>query len=326
MGNVAAQLGRTLCTGAAQKRAFRVLHYRRTADRASFGKKIWHSVLRPFGKINLQDFRNNLTGFPNQNSIANPDIPFPNEVLIMKGCIGDGGSGQTDRAHNSLGRENTGSANLNYNILHHGGLDFRGVFVGGCPPGEFCGVSQLLSQSKVIHLYHGTVDIAGQKLPVFVDGENFLVDRLYRIEVFVGNHLEFQGFQILQRFLVAGEGHTLGLLNIEDIDIQPPLCGNLWVQLAQRAGSSISGVCKQRLLLRFLLLVQLLKALFGHEYLTPDDEMGRGIRQNHGNGSDGFQIFRYILPYLPITPGGTPNELSVNILQCHGKAVDFWLY
>ena len=54
--------------------------------------------------------------------------------------------------------------------------------------------------------------------------------------------------------------------------------------------------------------------------------MGRGIFQNHGNGANGFQVFGDILPHLSISPGCAPDELSVNVLQRHGKSINFRLY
>ena len=54
------ELGGTLRPGAAQKRAVLVLLHRRAADRAAVRQMVGHRPLRALGKIDLQNFRNDL--------------------------------------------------------------------------------------------------------------------------------------------------------------------------------------------------------------------------------------------------------------------------
>ena len=277
---------------------------------------------RTLGEVHFQNLRDDLACLADQHRIADADIPLGNKVLVVEGGIGHGGTSQTDRTNHRLGSQNTGSAHLNHDILHNGGLDFGRIFVGCCPPGEFCGGTQTFPLGQVIHLDNGTVNVTGQLLPGIVDGCHFLPDGCNVRESLLGDHLEFKGSQIFQGFRMAGEFCTLTQLDIEDIDIQSPFCCNLGIQLPQRTGCGIPGIGKQGLPFRLLTLIQLFKALFGHEHLAPDDQAGRGIFDGHGDRLDGFQVLRYILSHIAVTAGSAPEELAVHIFQRHGKTID----
>ncbi len=125
---------------------------------------------------------------------------------------------------------------------------------------------------------------------------------------------------------MALKAHALGQLNVENIDIQATLRGNLRVKLPQRTGGGVSGVGKQGLSLFLLPGVQLFEALFRHKYLAADNEPGGGVFQRHGNGTDGFQIFCHVLAHIPVPPGGAPDKDAVHIFQGHGQSVDLWLH
>ena len=56
------------------------------------------------------------------------------------------------------------------------------------------------------------------------------------------NYFEFQCFQVLQCFTVACKGYTIRKLDVEDIDVQSPLCGDFGVKLPQGACRSVSGI------------------------------------------------------------------------------------
>ena len=325
MGDVSAELGRAFRSGAAQERPILVLLHLGPADRAGFGKVIRNRLLGTLGKVHFQNFRNDLPCLANKNRIPHPDVPLGDEILVVKGCIGHGGAGQADRLHHSLGGQNPGPSHLDHNILHHRGLDFRGIFVGNGPAGEFCRVTQGLPLGEGFHLDNRTVNVADEFFPVFIDGCHFPVNVLRRRQQFVGNHFEFQVPKEVQRGTVAGKRHAFCQLDIEDIDIQAALCGDLRVQLPQRTGSGVSGVGKERFPVFFPLGVQLLKPFFRHKHLAPDNEPGRGVGKGHGNGLDGFQVFRHVLAYAAVSPGSAPDENAVLIFQRHGKAVDFRL-
>ena len=142
----------------------------------------------------------------------------------------------------------------------------------------------------------------------------------------MGNGGKAQVFQKVQTFPVGREKFPFRQLDIEHVNVQSPLGGDLRVQLPQRTGGGVPGVGKQGLPLLLLGPVQPPEAGFRHEHLSPDDEPLRGVFQYHGNSVDGPQILRHILAHVAVSTGGSPDELSVLIFQRHGKAVDFRLH
>ena len=233
---------------------------------------------------------------------------------------------QTDRPHNGLGGQHAGPSHLHHDVLHHGWLDLRGILVGSSPLGELSGIAQPFPLRKIVHLDDRTVDIADQLFPVLVDGQHFCINFRNFGQLFVWNHLEFQVFQVFQRLGMSGKLHAIRKLDVENINVQSPLRRDFRVELPQRPGGGVSGVGEQRLSQLLLTQIQLFKALFGHENLAPDDKPGGCAGQGHGDGADGFQVFRHVLPYRTVAPGRAPDEFPVHIFQRHGKTVDLRLY
>ena len=233
---------------------------------------------------------------------------------------------QTNRPHHRLGSQHAGPSHLHHDVLHHGGLDFRGILVGSSPLGELGGIAQPFPLRKIVYLDDRTVDIADQLFPVLVDGQHFCINFRNFGQLFVWNHLEFQVFQVFQRLGMSGKFHAIRKLDVENINVQSPLRRDFRVELPQRPGGGVPGVGEQRLSQLLLTQIQLFKALFRHEDLAPDDEPCRRAGQGHGNGADGFQVFRHVLPYRTVAPGRAPDEFPVHIFQRHGKAVDLRLY
>ena len=54
--------------------------------------------------------------------------------------------------------------------------------------------------------------------------------------------------------------------------------------------------------------------------------MGQLLRQRHGDGADGAQVLRHVLPYPAVAAGGAADEHAVPILQRHGQAVHLGLH
>ena len=125
---------------------------------------------------------------------------------------------------------------------------------------------------------------------------------------------------------MSGELHAFRKLDVENINVQSPLRRDFRVKLPQRPGSGVPGVGKRGFSQFLLTQIQLFKALFRHEDLAPDDKPGGCAGEGHGDGADGFQVFRHVLPYRTVAPGRAPDEFPVHIFQRHGKAVDFRLY
>ena len=326
MGNVPAELGGTLRPGAAQERTVLVLLHGCAADRAAVGQMVGRRPLGALGKIDLQNFRDDLPCLADENGIADADVPLPDEILIVQRGVCHRRARQTDRPHHRLGGQHAGPSHLHHDVLHHGGLDFRGILVGSSPLGELGGIAQPFPLRKIVYLDDRTVNIADQLFPVLVDGQHFCINFRNFGQLFVGNHLEFQVFQVFQRLGMSGEFHAVRKLDVENINVQSPLRRDFRVELPQRPGGGVPGVGEQGLSQFLLTQIQLFKALFWHKDLAPDDKPGGCAGQGHGDGADGFQVFRHVLPYRTVAPGRAPDEFPVHIFQRHGKAVDLRLY
>ena len=125
---------------------------------------------------------------------------------------------------------------------------------------------------------------------------------------------------------MAGKIPALAQLEVEDPDIQQPLGADLRIQLPQGPGGGVAGVGKEGLARLLPLAVELVEHVFGHEHLAPDDEPGQLLRQGHGDGLDGAQILRHVLPHPAVPPGGALDERAVPVLQGHAQAVHLGLH
>ena len=245
-----------------------------------------------------------------------------NEILVVQCGIGHSGTGKTHRLHHSFRCQHTGSAHLDNNIFHHRRLDFGRILVGNRPLGEFGCSAEPGTGLQVIDFDHSAVNVAAELVSVLIDGHDIVRKAVLAPEATVRDNFQSQFRQIIQGLGVGLKLHALRKLDIKDQNIQTTLSGNFGIQLTQRACRGVSGVGEERLTFRFLLVIQPLKALLGHKDFATDDESGRCILQNHGNGMDGLQIFRHILAYIAITPGGTTDKHTVFIFQSNGKTVD----
>ena len=233
MGNVPAELGGTLRPGAAQERTVLVLLHRCAADRAAVGQMVGRRSLGALGKIDLQNFRDDLPCLADEDGIANADVPLPDEILIVQRGVCHRRARQTDRPHHGLGGQHAGPSHLHHDVLHHGGLDLRGILVGSSPLGELSGIAQPFPLRKIVYLDDRTVDIADQLFPVLVDGQHFCINFRNFGQLFVRNHLEFQVFQVFQRLGMSGKLHAIRKLDVENINVQSPLRRDFRVELPQ---------------------------------------------------------------------------------------------
>ena len=142
----------------------------------------------------------------------------------------------------------------------------------------------------------------------------------------MGDHTEVLTGQIIDGLGVGGKLPALRQLQIENGDVQAALGGDFGIQLPQGAGGGVAGIGHQGLSLDLTLSVDLLEHLAGHIDLTPDDKAGQLFRQHHGNGADGAQILRHVLPYPAVTPGGAADKDAVTVLQRHRETVHLGLY
>ena len=152
------------------------------------------------------------------------------------------------------------------------------------------------------------------------------LDLLHPGAVVMGNHFKALGAQVFQCFPVGLKGHPLRKLDIEYQNIQPAGGGDLRVQLPQRSSGGVAGIGKQSFSPALPLLIQGMKHLFGHKYLSPDNQSGRSVGNFQWDGPDGPQIFRHILPNPAVSPGSSPDKQAVFILQRHRQPVHLGLH
>ena len=177
MGDPAGQLRRALGTDAPKESAVLILFHGTAADRAHLGNPVRHRTFRAFGQIHLQNFGNDLPCLPDEHRVADSDITLGDEILIVQRGIGHRGSRKANGTDDGLGGQDAGSAHLDNDVFHHGRLDLRRVFIGGCPAGEFCRAAQALPEGQRIHLDDGAVNVAGELSTVFIDGGDLIADR-----------------------------------------------------------------------------------------------------------------------------------------------------
>ena len=112
MGNVPGELRRTFRTGAPQEGTVLIPDHRRAANRANFRQPVRLRTRRTLVKFHLQDFRNDLPRLADFHRVANANVLFRDEILVVQGGIGHGGARQPDRANHCLRRQYPGAAHL----------------------------------------------------------------------------------------------------------------------------------------------------------------------------------------------------------------------
>ena len=117
----------------------------------------------------------------------------------------------------------------------------------------------------------------------------------------------------------------LGELKVKDCDVEPPLRGDLRVELAQRARRRVARVGHEGLSLQLTPGVDLLKDAARHIHLAPHDQARELFRQCHGDGADRAQILRHVLADAAVAARRAADKLSIDVFQRNGKAVDLRL-
>ena len=141
------KLRRTIRIGTAQRSLLRIPHRRRVADRTAFRQLVRRSI--PGVLYASQHLRNDLSGFPHHNGVAQPDVPLGDKVLIVERSTGDGGSGELDGVENRHRRDDPRSAHTELNLPQNGFLFLR--------------------LGKGVHLDHNAVSVVGVAVPCSAD-------------------------------------------------------------------------------------------------------------------------------------------------------------
>ena len=138
MHEIAQQLCRTFCAGAANRRFIFVLKDRCAAHRTDLWHFIRHGVFRPLFRHITENFRYNLACFAHANGIANTDIFLPNKIAVVQGRAADSCARQLYRIQHGIWRQHAGSADSDNNIAQNRFFDFRRILIRGRPARIFC--------------------------------------------------------------------------------------------------------------------------------------------------------------------------------------------
>ena len=303
MRDVAAELGRALRARAAHGSAVRVPLDRRAADGAHGRQAARHGVLRALFRHDRKNFRDDLARLADGDGVADADILFGNEVLIVECCACDRCARQPDGADDSARRQDAGPPDLHDDVLHKGLTNFGRIFIGAGPAWEFRRAAELRALRQAVELDHRAVDVKGKAVACLADPGNAPQGLIRRGAARVRDNMKAQRLQEFQRLDMRRELPPLGKLEVKDENIQPPL----------------------RLALLLARLVELREDRAGHEDLAADDETVRRAVQMHGNGADRLEIFRHVLADAAVAARCAADERAVHILQRDGQAVDLRL-
>ena len=86
-----------------------------------------------------------VAGFADDDSVADADVFFTNEILVVQGRAADGGPGKKGRFKNAGGCKHAGSADIDFDIKKCGFLLFGRIFICQRPARIFCGGTESLS-------------------------------------------------------------------------------------------------------------------------------------------------------------------------------------
>ena len=232
---------------------------------------------------------------------------------------------QIYRRNNRFRRQDAGSAHLHHNFLNDCFLDLRRVFERRRPAREFCRAAHTHAAVQIVELHHRAVNVIIQIVAAIVDGCNLRLGLLCRRAERVGNDLEMELSQVVQRLAVRLERHAVRQLQIEYQDIKRPLRRNFRVKLAERACRRVARIGKQRLACLFALLVETRKAAARHIHLTAYNQpRGRAVKA-HRDRADGFQILRHVLAHKTVTARRAADKCAVNVFQCYRQSVNLGL-
>ena len=238
-----------------------------------------------------QDLGDDLPGLPDQNPVADAEVPLGDEVLIVEHRPADGGSGQDDGVEYRRRGAGSGAAHVDLNLPEGGFLFLGGILEGHGPAGKFRRCAQALPVGEVVHLDHRAVDVEGVFAPHFADVPDLGHGVLDVVEPPVGrDHLKAQPMEGVQGLLMGGDFQALDLLKVKDEDVQLPGRRDLGVLLPEAARGGVPGIFE-----RFFLVFQLLghqgfKHRPGHVDLSPDLHKGHRFRQLFGDGGNGAEI------------------------------------
>ena len=200
------------------------------------------------------DLRDDVAGLADDDRVADADILFGNEVLIVQRGAADRGAGKQRRPEHAGRRQNARAAHVDLDVEQRGFFFLRRVFIGDGPLGKLGGGAERFAHGEIVHLDYGAVNVERQRaadLPDAVDLRQRRVDvGAGRIERHRG---EAEGAQIIQRRSVCRERFATDLLHVEHKDVQLSCARDAAVLLPKGARRRVARILERLFALVFLL-------------------------------------------------------------------------
>ncbi len=108
---------------------------------------------------NLQDLRNNITGFVDNHRVANANIFAGDFVGVVERGMLNGAAGHDDRFENGDRVGRAGPTDTQNDVLDGGRGFFGGILVGDSSPGRLADGAQFDVQAAVIELDHQSISV-----------------------------------------------------------------------------------------------------------------------------------------------------------------------
>ena len=225
-------------------------------------------------------------------------------------------------------RERPGAADLHFDRLHLGDLLLRRILVGNRPARLARHVAELALPAEIIHLVNHAVDIERQPLALGTNARVILHQALGAMDdraALVHRHAE--GLDRVQQLAVpAGQPHAVDHAVAVRGKGQRPLCGDLRVELAHRAGRGIARIDEQLLAQLGLAPVHALEGGARHVDLAAHFEhVGRFALEHERDAVDRAHVCGDVFAHFAVAARCRPREPALFVAQADGKAVELEL-
>ena len=325
---------RELCgagtVGASERRAIILVK----EDGLVAGRTVRGHIKLPLASVSCRnicanDLGNYVARLANDDLVAKHNSALADKVDVMERRAADGSSRKSDGCKLCRRSQHSRSANGDRHVEKRCFLLFRREFVGNRPPRRISSLAYLAALVKTVKLDDHAVDVVRERVARISDFSYMRGDLVIRGRH--GSHrkcLKSKLGEPVKRLGVTRRRVTVeierALLEIEHKNIKPSLCGDLRVELTERACRGISGICHKCLALCLALRVDILKYRSGHIDLASD-----GKRERFGKSQryrlNGSQILRYVLADDTVASSRASHELTVLVAERDGQAVDLGL-
>ncbi len=288
----------------------------------------------------LDDVRDDVTGPLQQNVVAQSQVLFTNEVLIVQTHAADHDAGQGDRLGLGHGGDGPDLANLVFHVQQAGRGLAGGEFVGDRPAGVMAGVAGPLLQFELVHLHDHAVDLVGIFFPPILPlcAEVRGPDDIGRLAALPAHlrHLKAQLTQHVQRPRMGAQSlHGILTLRVGpvakavDEGFQLALGGLGGGLHPQAPGGGIARVSEKRQAGGGPVGVDLGKAVLTDDHFPPEldpleTELTEFSRQR--DGADHAGIVGDLLAQHAVTPSGGPHQFIIFVDQGDGSPVELRLH